>query len=584
MWEVTADDGNRACQGGSPRRATRAFFLVLLLVALCPPLAGAQVPPRESPGQILPPLPPAPLPELTVPPRTRVFVRRVNVVGSTVFSQEDLAKVTEPYVDRYLTAEDLEALRVEITRLYVDRGFVNSGAVLPDQTLKEGVVTYRVIEGGLTDIEISGNRWFRSGYLRRRIEVGTPLNINDLQRRIEQLLEDSRIRRLAADLKPGLRLGESVLDVRVEDQRPFRLTFDLNNYQPPSIGALREIFTIEDVNLLGWGDVLTLQYGRSEGLNPLLDFRYAVPVTARDTTVSFEYQRNSNTVVEQPFAPLDIQSTSEIFTLGIRQPVYRTPQTLVAVELIGQRESEKTSILGIPFSLEPGAQNGESVITPLRAVLEVVYRTQTQAIALRSRYSVGINALGATINSDRNVPDGKFFAWLGQFQWARRLPILDSQLILRTDLQIASQPLLTLEQAAVGGRFTVRGYRENTLVRDNAFIGSVEARVPVVQNTRFADYIELVPFFDYGRAWFAGTTTPDPLYLASVGMGLRWALTMPSGIVSLRPEFEVYFGYRLNPVRIVGQPNTLQDVIVTTNGQVKKGEAGIHLQFRLAAF
>jgi len=513
-----------------------------------------------------------------------VFVRKVAVVGSTVFSPEELAKVTAPYEDRYATSEELEALRLQLTHLYVDRGYVNSGAVLPDQTVKDGVVTYQIIEGKLTDIDITGNRWFRTGYLRQRVEVGTPLNLNDLQRNIELLLDDSRIRRIMADLKPGLRLGDSTLDMRVEDQRPFRLTIDINNYQPPSIGALREIFTLEDVNLLGWGDTLLLQYGRSEGLQPLLDFRYAVPVTKWDTTVSFEYQRNSNTVIEQPFDVLDIQSTTEIFTLGIRQPVYRTPNTVVAVELIGQRESENTSLLGMPFSLEPGAKNGEAVATVLRAVLDFVYRTQTQAVAARSRFSFGLNALGATINSNPNVPDGQFFAWLGQFQWAKRLPILDSQLIVRTDLQLANRPIFTLEQAAVGGRFTVRGYRENTLVRDNAFIGSIEARVPVVQNKPYADYIELVPFFDCGRAWFTDSPTPDPVVLASLGMGLRWALTFPGPIASLRPEFEIYFGYRLNPVVIVGQPNTLQDVIVKSDGKVQKGYGGIHLQFRIMAF
>ena len=532
----------------------------------------------------MPPLPQPQSPEQEVPPRTRVFVRKVKVVGSTVFTPQELASVTERYEDRYLTSEDLEALRIKLTQLYVDRGFVNSGALLPDQTVKDGIVIYDIIEGELTDIAITGNRWFRDGYLRRRVEVGKPLNLNDLQRNIELLLDDSRIRRIMADLKPGLRLGESTLDMRVEDQRPFRLTVDINNYQPPSIGALREIFTFEDVNLLGWGDTLLLQYGRSEGLQPLLDFRYAVPVTKWDTTVSFEYQRNSNTVIEQPFDVLDIQSTTEIFTFAIRQPVYRTPNTVVAVELIGQRETENTSLLGMPFSLEPGAKNGEAVIVPLRALLDFVYRTQTQAVAARSRFSFGLNALGATINSDPKVPDGEFFAWLGQFQWAKRLPILDSQLIVRTDLQLASQPLFTLEQAAVGGRFTVRGYRENTLVRDNAFIGSIEARVPVVQNKPYADYIELVPFFDYGRAWFTGSQTPDPVYLASIGLGLRWALTLPGPIASLRPEFEIYFGYRLNPVVIVGQPNTLQDVIVKTDGKEQKGYGGIHLQFRMMAF
>src|SRR5262249_19085782 len=208
----------------------------------------------------------------------------------------------------------------------------------------------------------------------------------------------------------------------------------------------------------------------------------AALVNKWDTTVSFESQRNSNTVIEQPFDVLDIESTTEIFTFGIRQPVYRTPSTVLAVELIGQRETENTSLLDMPFSLEPGAKNGEAGIVPLRAVLDFVDRAQAPAGPARARFSFGLNALGATTNSRPKLPDARFFAWLGQFQWAKRLPILDSQLIVRTDLQLANKPLFTLEQAAVGGRFTVRGYRENTLVRDNAFIGSIEARVPVVQN------------------------------------------------------------------------------------------------------
>jgi hemolysin activation/secretion protein len=118
-----------------------------------------------------------------------------------------------------------------------------------------------------------------------------------------------------------------VLDVQVEDRQPFRLLLDFNNYQAPSVGAENGIVTVEDVNLTGWGDVLTLRYGRSEGLNPLLDFRYALPVTKWDTTLSFQYRKNAFTVIDEQFADLDIDETSEIYTLGLRQPVYRTRNT-----------------------------------------------------------------------------------------------------------------------------------------------------------------------------------------------------------------------------------------------------------------
>jgi len=371
--------------------------------------------------------------------------------------------------------------------------------------------------------------------------------------------------------------------VRVEDQQPFRLLLDVNNHQSPSVGAERGIVTLEDANLLGLGDVLTLRYGKSDGLDPLLDFRYAIPVTPWDTSVSFQYRRNALIVIEQPFTDLNIESKSEIFTIGIRQPVYRTQQTQVALELIGERLEETTTLLGEPFPLLPGSHNGETVVAALRAVLEVVHRTQNQAIAFRSRFSRGIDILGATVNTDVRVPDARFFSWLGQFQLARRLPVLDSQVIVRSDLQLTPDNLLTLEQVAVGGRFTVRGYRENTFVRDNAFLGSVELRVPLVRNVPWADYLEVAPFYDYGRGWNTFFATPDPIDISSIGIGLRWGVTFP-GLVSFRPQFEVYFGHRLRDVKILGDPDPLQDAIVKKDRNGQKGQGGVHFQFLLAVF
>jgi len=504
-------------------------------------------------------------------PRERVFVREIRVVGSTVFSPEELARVAAPYVNRELTAEDLEALRVALTLLYVNNGYINSGALLPDQAVTDGVVTYQIIEGRLINVEVEGNRWFRAGYFRRRLALGAgpPLNVNDLQQQLQLLLEDQRIRRLNAELKPGPQPGEGLLDVRVEERLPYRLFLEFNNYQSPAVGAERGLVTLEHQNLTGNGDILTLRYGKSEGVDPLLDFKYSLPLTARDTTVSLQYRKNTFAVVQKEFKDLDIESDSEIYTVTLRQPVYRTLSDEIALELIGERLSNETSLLGRPFSLSPGAQNGESVVTAIRAAQEWVHRTSSQVIAARSRFSVGIDALGSTLNNhDEHIPDSRFFAWLGQFQWVRRLPVFDSQVIFRSDLQLSANPLLVLEQTAVGGRYSVRGYRENTLVRDNAFLTSLEARVPLIRNVPGADYVELAPFVDYGRAWETARLTPDPQDIASVGIGLRWAATVPF-LFPLRPQLEVYWGHKLRDVKTSG--GNLQD-------------NGVHLQFVLAAF
>lgn len=521
-----------------------------------------------SPGTLLPPVPLTPKGEPF--PALRVFIRDIRITGSTVFSAEELAKITAPYVNREVNSEDLEALRIALTLHYVNNGYVNSGVILPDQTLTEGTVTFQVIEGSLTGVEVRGNRWFRSSYLEKRflLDAGPPLNINDLQTRLQLLLEDSRFQRLNAELKPGVKRGEGILDVRVEERTPYKLLLEYDNYESPAVGENRGLVTLLHENLTGNGDVAMAQYGRGKGLDPLLDIKYAFPFTAYDTTLSYEYRKNTLNVIEQPFQDLDINSKSNIYTLTLRQPVYRTLNSEVALELTGERLSLKTTLLGEPFSLEPGAQNGKTVVTALRTAQEFVYRTQSQVIAARSRLSFGLDAWGATTNK-HGVPDGEFFAWIGQFQWVKRLGLLDSYLIFRSDFQFSSAPLLSLEQISVGGRYSVRGYRENTLLRDQAILTSLEARLPVVKETFWADYLELAHFVDFGKGWNKNTPTPDPKKLYSVGLGLRWALTLLRPM-PIRPQFEFYWGHRLKNVESP-KHKVLQD-------------HGIHMQFILGFF
>ncbi len=526
----------------------------------------------------MPPLPP-PLPERELLPRERVFVREIRVTGNTVFSPEELAAVTAPYANRELTAEDLEALRVALTLLYVNKGYVNSGAILPDQTVVEGVITYQIIEGNVTSIEVTGNRWFRTGYLQRRIALSTgpPLNVNELQQRIQLLLQDPRIRRINADLKPGLKPGESVLNVVVEDRIPFRVSLGYDNYQSPAVGSNEGLATLEDLNLTGNGDVLSLTGGGSPGLHPILNFKYSLPFTAYDTTLFLQYQRNASLVIRPIFAALNIKSESNIYTLGLRQPVYRTLNSEIALELIGEYLSQETTLLGERFNLIPGSVNGAMVDTAIRFVQEWVYRTQEQVIAFRSRISDGFVALGATVNPSP-LPDTKFWSWLGQFQWVQRLPIpgmqlipiQDTQLIFRMDYQVASKFLPALEQYALGGRYTVRGYEQSIVLADDALVVSLEARVPLIKNSRWADYLELAPFVDLGRAW-ALPTTPASQTLLGVGVGVRWGLTIP-WTVPIRSQFEFYWGNPLKDLKIPG----------TTSTEWSLQKQGIYLQFTIA--
>ena len=485
-----------------------------------PPRQFEPVDPMRPPEFTLPPLDTPPENEPTATLQSlRVWVREVQFTGNTVFSSNELAQIVLPFLNRHLATEDIEALRQALTVYYVERGYINSGAVIPDQTLADGRIIIRIIEGELTQIQVQTSGRLRPGYVENRLwlDGGPPLNIFNLQRRMQLLQIDARIERLNAELKPGLNLGQAELDVKVEEAVPYQIWFRFNNYQSPSVGAeLGEISGIHN-NLLGFGDVFYLTVGRSEGINPKIDVGYSIPLNARETTFSFQYRKNDFYSVEARFNPLNIQSQSDIFTLSLRQPLFRNLTHEFALGICLEHLENTGYLLDEPFSFSYGAEDGKSKVTALRFTQEYIQRSQIQVMAFISRLSLGIDAWDATIHDDSHIPDGQFFAWLGQFQWVYRLPLWDSQTIFRTDVQLSSEPLLSLEQIAVGGRYSVRGYRENQLVRDNGAIASLEWRIPIIKDKSWADMVQLAPFVDYGRAWNTTLETPYPDDLTSVG-------------------------------------------------------------------
>lgn len=541
------------------------------------PTGRSGEPPAPLKKDFKPPTP-VPLPTLPVVPlppdgegkqplsQVQVFVSHIHVTGNTVFSDAEIAEVTAPYRNRTLTTEDLERLRLALTLLYVNKGYITSGAIIPDQDVTFGVIKIQIVEGILSRIDVEGQDWFRAGYLRDRIARGaqTPLRLEPLQERLQLLQQDPRIERINAELRPGEKRGESIMQLKVKETSPWKAWLDFNNYQTPVVGAERGLATIAHQNVTGNGDAFSFTYGKSRGVDPIIDTSYSLPLNRYDTTFTASYRRNDFLVVDQSFRFLDLNVEAEIIGFTLRQPIYRTLSDEFAVAITGERLYNKiTSIFddipGQPFQFIPGSSNtGVNQVSALRFSQDYTHRTGSTVIAARSRFSVGLDLLGATINGGP-VPDGRFFSWLGQVQAVRRFDDWGGlQLLGRMDLQLANDRLFPLEQVPVGGRFSVRGYRENTLIRDNGFLASVESRIPVLKYASGEDLLQFAQFVDLGRAWNAKGGTPDPDTLASVGLGLRWNV-LPRD----RARFELYWGLPLN--HVPGPPGNLQD-------------HGIHLQ------
>ena len=547
-------------------RVVRAALALLLVLAICfgaGALRAQGIRPgdqRPELGELdasspvdlsLPPLPEASgsaLPRLSQ--GLRVRVSRIVVEGVTAFSAEQIAQLVADYERRTLTSENLVSLRDALTKLYVEHGYITSGAVIPDQDVDGGVVRVRVIEGRLGSISIEGEDWFRADYFRDRLRRAgrAPVNVHRLEAQLQVFQRDARLRAVHGRLLPGAQRGVSDFLLRIEEARPYEVMLGFANDTPPSIGGEEGNISARFWNLLGRGDELIAGFRGGEGLR---DYRvdFGLPINTYDTRVGAHARFTKGVVVEEPFDVLDVKSTASTYGIQLRQPILRGASQSLELGLIAELRDQDSKVAGFDFCTIEGALDCDVRIAVLRPFAEWIWRARDDAIALRSTLSFGLHAFGSTDNpshadlSDERripVPDSRFTVWLGQLEWVHHFPSRwwGGLLVVRGTAQLSADPLLSIEKLAVGGSQTVRGYRENLLVRDSGVVVSAELRIPLMRGARNRPYLELAPFFDYGRAWdTAGSEVPDDS-LASLGLGVR--LSPSPGITA-----ELYWGGRL---------------------------------------
>ncbi|WP_292787365.1 POTRA domain-containing protein [Nostoc sp. NMS9] len=362
-----------------------------------PPSAQPQPQPQPLPAlpppeQLLPTTPQSPT-QPDINPQTlaeTLIVERFEFVGNTVFSTQELANLTAGYLKRPITFNDLLKIRSELTKLYVDKGYVTSGVIIPPQTVKAGVVVMQVVEGSLEKINVIGTRRLNPNYIRNRLAIaaGKPLSRDRLLAGLQLLQLDPLIKSLSTDLQAGIRPGTNILEVKVTEADSFSTQLVLDNQRSPSVGSFRRRINVTEANLLGLGDGLNIGYTNTDGSNGF-DVSYSLPVNPRNGKLIFSYGNTKNNVIERPFNSLDITSKSSYYELTFRQPIVQTPSQEFTLGITASHQRSQT-FLGLddigPFPLAVGADDeGNTRVSAIRFFQEWSQRSSQQVIAARSQ-------------------------------------------------------------------------------------------------------------------------------------------------------------------------------------------------------
>jgi hemolysin activation/secretion protein len=490
----------------------------------------------------------------TAAARAPVRVDRIEVRGNRLLQAGVLQGAAAPYLHRDLTDADIEALRVALSSQFTDRGYINSGVILdPEAPYHDGLLSFLVFEGRITEVHVSGLQGLRPAYVVDRVRGPGDeiLNADTLRERFQWLSEDPLFAKVSSRMDPGAAPGDTVLDVEVQRARPYSLSLALNNYRPPTLGEKAYDLSGEVHDLTGFGDVFAADVSGpvefSGGVGYALSGQ--VPVNSSGTLVSLSAARINTVVTEEPLAALAIRSTIDREELKVTQPLWRSlnAEFNLSASIADEKESTAGNFL---FALITGSDGGVTRSLTARLMPEFSYHSERQFFGAKLTL-LHANLLDQPPDSDPSaLPQKTYLVWSGQLHHLLELSPAPFELESRATVQHTGARIADLHLLEIGGINSVRGYRENDYLAANLTNVNVDLRWLALRaaTTRRAD-LALGTFVD----WANGDDVDEPgATYSSCGLTFRLKL----------PHFQADLVYGLpltHPAFVTGERGSWQD-------------------------
>ncbi len=220
------------------------------------PGLSTQEPKARSPFE----LPATPVTEL--PDSPPITIRQIEISGNQAIDTGTLHELVRDFEGGTFTLKQLQQASKRITEYYRAQGYLLSRAVLPPQQIEDGRLQLQVIEARYGQIQIENSSRIRPALINATMaSLQTGQNI--AQSRLDRallMLSDIPGGQISLNLRPGKQLGETdvLLEVLPTPAITAKLTFD--DYGNVFTNRLRTLASVNILNPLHAGDVLSLSY------------------------------------------------------------------------------------------------------------------------------------------------------------------------------------------------------------------------------------------------------------------------------------------------------------------------------------
>ncbi|RYF34758.1 MAG: ShlB/FhaC/HecB family hemolysin secretion/activation protein [Comamonadaceae bacterium] len=489
------------------------------------PLTPAQAP-CDSCGRPLAQAASQSLPVAPAPATNSFRLNDLRLNGAQALPAEDLKAVTQPYIGRDVTLGDLEALAQAITAQYRARGYFLATAIVPVQTVREGVVEISVIEGRLGKVDVIVAPDAPLGEARVRgflsaLQPGDAVSAPAYERAM-LLLSDQPGVRVSSGLQEGTQTGTTDLSVEVVAAPRWSFAAEADNHGTKESGRYRVGGTARLLSPFGIGDNLDARVMVSNG-NALQFGRlaYEAPIGTSGLRAGVGVSRVSYELGGE-FEELGAVGKANVLDFSLNYPLIRqrahnlflrlsaeTKDLTDTMEAVSFESRKRVRGLGLGWTWE---RRDDVLGGGYWASSGTLYHG---SLAIRDLQSQQFDQSVAGHNTEGSY--GK-----ATFQLSRLQAIVPSHsLYLSLGGQWASKNLDASEKLSLGGARAVRAYSSSEALVDQGLIGTLEWRWSV--NNEFTPFV----FYDAAR----GSRSHRPSFydgengisLRGYGVGLSWS-------------------------------------------------------------
>jgi hemolysin activation/secretion protein len=508
-------------RGAIGKAATGAFLMWMVLASFAVPIraVGPTVPANVNPGALQnqflkrPPEPPTTAPAEQVltgaPPATQPTtrpggptfqLRQVHFTPSQFMTPEELDDLVRPYLDKVVSFADLQAITTQINARYLAKGVLTGFAVLPPQTIKDGVVEIQLVEGKLGQVQIEGNHATTQGYILDRLPLqsGQVIEGQGIERSLDYFNRTNDTQ-LKAALRPGAEFGLTDILLYAQEPARFRMDLGVDDYGNPATGRVEgtEFFNI--YSPLKLGDRLNIHAAESEGaLNG--DIAYSVPFTTLGTRIGVSFADSYMHVVHGPSQSLNIKGPAWVAGVDLTQPLIATQHWLLETGLQYSHNRSRTRVSGVDL--------GPTTVDKLSLGLTVQGTWDKASFSLIQTLGLADSTSPPNVSNQPVTYTGSLY---GQYYF---LPQLYGSMLV--GWQYTPDKILPpVELFQVGGNYSVRGIDSDALTGNSGVFMQNELHV------RPAKFFDGYAFLDQGYLW---STFPVHQDVQSAGVGTRWFL------------------------------------------------------------